>query len=174
MPPQPHWYALLPALRVALAELDSPALDRAMVEELFGLSRRAAIRLMARVRPPRPGTANVLKREELLGWLDRLEATRPVTDAVARRRELGARLARAAREAEARTAPVAVPAQEEAAAGWPAGIALPAPGLLTIGFGSGEELLGRVLALAELAASDYPAFQARLATSQGPEKEGQP
>ena len=159
----------MPALREALAALDTPALDRAMVEQLFGVSRSGAIRLMARVQRPRPGAANVLDREKLLGWLDRLQATRPVAGAVERERRLRAGLARAAREAEAR-ATVVVPAptqgpdssESNEAAGWPAGVTLPEPGLLAIRFGSAEELLGLVFALAEAAAGDYGAFRARL------------
>ncbi len=184
VPPNPSWYAHLPAIRAALAELDTPALDRAMVEQLFALSRRQAIRLMAQVRPaqpPRHGVATVVARAELLGWLDRLLAHRPVQGSVQnavqgalrRRAALRSELAAAAREAEARRTPVVsvtapvthptpAPTPEDPAGDWPEGIALAAPGLLTLRFASPEHLLGLVLALAEEAAADYGGFQARL------------
>ena len=188
MPPPPSWYAHLPAIRAALAELDTPALDRAMVEQLFALSRRGAIRLMAQVRPaqpPRHGVATVVARAELLGWLDRLLSRRPVHSAVQgpvqnavqgalrRRAALRSELAAAAREAEARHTPVVsvtasvthpapAPTPEDPAGGWPVGIALAEPGLLTLRFASAEHLLVLVLALAEEAAADYGEFQARL------------
>ncbi len=182
VPPPPSWYAHLPAIRAALEELDTPALDRAMVEQLFALSRRGAIRLMAQVRPaqpPRHGVATVVARAELLGWIDRLLSHRPVQNAVQgalrRRAALRSELAAAAREAEARHTPVVpvtasvtypapapTPEDPDPAAGWPEGIALAAPGLLTLRFASPEHLLGLVLALAEEAAEDYGGFQARL------------
>jgi hypothetical protein len=144
---------------VQLGALDSPALDRSMVEELFGLSRRGAIRLMAQIQRPRPGTANVLDREKLVAWLDRLERTRPVADAVRRQRQIQVELAQAAREAEARSTPVTPAPPSD---GWPEGITLPEPGVVALRFRSAEHLLGLVLALAEQAAGDYGGFQARL------------
>ena len=195
VPPPPSWYAHLPAIRAALEELDTPALDRAMVEQLFALSRRGAIRLMAQVRPaqpPRHGVATVVARAELLGWIDRLLSHRPVhrpvhkpvqgpvqnavQGALRRRAALRSELAAAAREAEARHTPVVsvtasvthpapAPTPEDPAAGWPEGIALAEPGLLTLRFASAEHLLVLVLALAEEAAEDYPRFQRRLERS---------
>ena len=194
VPPNPSWYAHLPAIRAALEELDTPALDRAMVEELFGLSRRQAIRLMAQVRPAQParhGVATVVARAELLGWLDRLLSHKPVhrpvqgsvqgpvqgsvqnavQGALRRRAALRSELAAAAREAEARHTPVVpvtasvtypAPMPENPAGGWPEGIALAAPGLLTLRFASAEHLLGLVLALAEEAAGDYAGFKQKL------------
>ena len=122
MPPQPSWYAYLPAIRAALGEFDTPTLDRVMVEDLFGLSRRQAIRLMAQVRPaqpPRHGVAAVIARAERL---DRLVSHKPVhkpvqgpvqgpvqnavQGALRRRAALRSELAAAAREAEARHTPV--------------------------------------------------------------------
>ncbi len=165
MPPKPSWHGRLPALRDTLAALDSPVLDRALIEQLFAVSRRAAIRLMAQVQPPRPGVANVLDREKLLAWLDRLHATRPVADAVGRQRRLETELARAAREAEARATAVALPShhpEPDEATGLPAGVTLPEPGLLAIRFGSAQQLLGCVLALAKQAAGDYGGFRERV------------
>ena len=169
MPFPPRWHGHLPALREAVAALETPALDRGMIEQLFGISRSGAIRLMARVERPRAGAPNVLDREKLLAWLDQLAATRPVVGSVERERRLRAELARAAQEAGTRaTAVVSVPmsgpdsSESNEAAGWPAGVTLPEPGLLAIRFSSAEQLLGCVLALAEAAAGDYGAFRARL------------
>ena len=83
----------------------------------------------------------------------------PPRGEIARRRRVRAELADAAREAVARATPVVLPAP---GTGWPDGVALDAPGVLTIRFGSGGELLGTVLALADQAARDYTGFEARL------------
>jgi hypothetical protein len=153
--------ARLPHIRAQLEELHSPALDRAMIEELFGLSRRSAIRLMAPLGKAEPGKAMLIKRARLLAMLDDLLLTRPVQGEIARKRELREKLAALEREAQPRTTTISsVPLDPEQA--WPPGITLEAPGVLTIRFASPEELLGAVLALAEDAAGNYESFAARL------------
>ncbi len=162
---QPHWHRRLPAIRAELATLETPSLDRALIEQLFGFSRRQAIRLMATIEKPRPGIATVIARDRLLATLDRLLATKPVQHEIARKRQLQDQLAAIEREALSKAAlitpppPRAGPGNEVA---WPHGITHDVPGILTIGFGSAEELLGRVLALTEDAAGNYEAFRARL------------
>jgi hypothetical protein len=154
--------ARLPAIRAQLEELHSPALDRAMIEALFQISRRSAIRLMAALGKPEPGKAMLIKRSRLLAMLDDLLLTRPVQGEIARKRELREKLAALEREAQPRTTTISsVPL--DPGHGWPAGVTLDAPGALTIRFSSPEELLGAVLALAEDAAGNYESFRARLA-----------
>jgi hypothetical protein len=159
----------LPAIRSAVAALDSPALDRAMIEELFGLSRRSAVSLMASLGKPEPGKAMLVRRTRLLATLDGLLATRPVQGEIARKRELREKLAALEREARPRTTPITPPPADPIgpAQAWPAGITLEAPGVLTLRFSSAEELLGAVLALAEDAAGNYEGFLSRL----GPQAE---
>jgi hypothetical protein len=174
MPRAAHWLARLPEVRALAAALDSPLLDRGMIEELFGVSRRQAVRLMNGITPPRPGRATLLPREQLLAWLDALAAARPVRGELARRRhlqaELRAGLAAGRREAGG-SRPIAAPPPPDDA-GWPGGITLDAPGVLRIRFDSPEELLGRVLALAEDAAGDYTRFAARFGAPKNPAEAG--
>ena len=129
-----------------------------MVEQLFQLSRRQALRLMVEVQPHHPGRATQLERGALLAYLDGLLARRPVQGEIERRRQLRASLTALEREAAARTTPV-LPAPPSPALALPEGVALLAPGRLEIRFASAEELLGRVLALAERAAGDFPSFK---------------
>jgi hypothetical protein len=154
--------ARLPQIRAQLEELDSPALDRAMIEELFEISRRSAIRLMASLGKPEPGKAMLVRRSRLLAMLDDLLATRPVQGEIARKRELREKLAALEREAQPRTTSITL-SPINPREPWPAGVTLDAPGALTIRFSSPEELLGAVLALAEDAAGNYESFAARLA-----------
>ena len=158
----PNWHQRLPAIREELAALETPSLDRALVEQLFGFSRRQAIRLMATIETPRPGIAMVIARDRLLATLDRLLATKPVQGEIARKRQLEDQLAAIERAAQAKAARITPPPRAGNEAAWPHGITLDAPGRLTIRFGSAEELLGRVLALTEDAAGNYEAFRARL------------
>ena len=153
--------ARLLAIRAAVAELESPSLDRGMVEDVFGLSRRSAIRLMGSLGKPEPGKAMLVKRTRLLTMLDELLATRPVQGEIARKRELREKLAALEREAQPRTTPITPPSPDPTRA-WPQGVTLDAPGSLTIRFRSPVELLGVVLALAEDAAGNYESFAARL------------
>jgi hypothetical protein len=97
--------------------------------------------------------------------LDGLLATRPVQGEIARKRELREKLAALEREARPRTTLIAQPPVDPGQ-DWPAGITLAAPGVLTVRFGSPEELLGCVLALAEDAAENYAGFAARLASGE--------
>ena len=153
--------ARLPAIRFAVAELESPSLDRAMVEELFGLSRRSAISLMGSLGKPEPGKAMLIKSNKLLAMLDDLLATRPVQGEIARKRELREKLVALEREAQPRTTPITPPSPDPTQP-WPQGVTLDGPGALTIRFRSPIELLGVVLALAEDAAGNYESFAARL------------
>ena len=153
----PKWHARLPEIRAALDALESPTLDRAMVEELFALSRRQALRLMAGFLPHRKGRPSLLPRAALLASLDALLAKRPIQGEILRKRRLRESLRALELEARPRTAPVT-----PASLPWSEGVSFPAPGCLEIRFSTGEELLGRVLALAEEAARDFDGFMIRL------------
>lgn len=118
---------------------------------------------MATVVTPEHGKAMLIEdRDKLVAVLDQLLRSRPVRSEIARRRGLREKLAELEREARPRTTAI-VPLPSLPGQSWPQGIALARPGLLTIAFGSAEQLLGCVLALAEDAAGNYEAFAARLA-----------
>ncbi len=53
-----------------LEDLHAPALDRAMVEQLFGLSRRSALRLVDPLCKAEQGKAMLVRRTRLLAMLD--------------------------------------------------------------------------------------------------------
>ena len=165
VPATPAWQRRLPEIRAIVAELETTALDRAMIEELFQVSRRQAIRLMAAIaapsKRPRQGIATVVGRDRLLSWIDRLLASRPVAGEIARRRQVRAALAVLEQKARPRSIPIAMPGNREAEH-WPQGIRLAAPGALETRFSSAEELLGAVLALTGEAARDYEHFRARV------------
>jgi len=156
MPARPRWQAHLPEILSSLAEIKAPRLDRAAVEQLFSLSSRQALRLMARLEPPRNGVAGTVSRDSLAALLDELLARRAVQGEIKRRRELAASLRALEREAESRTAAIEAMGQ-----GWPEGVRV-VEGELCIAFRTPEDLLGRILAFTEAAASDLDGFAAKL------------
>ena len=165
MPPTPAWLARLPQIRAALARLDTPVLGRAEVEKLFGLRRRQALRLLTPLVRLQAGRTGLVERAALLAWLDSLQGKKPVVLEAARRqkldRSLELQLATLAREAEAHRRPVALPQTGEDGGSWPPGVNL-VPGELRIRYSGAEDLLGRILALTELAAADPDRFAAQL------------
>ncbi len=174
MPPAPAWLHRLAEIRAALERMDVPVLGRAEVETLFGLRRRQALRLLAPLATLEAGRTGWVERERLLGWLDGLQGRKSVVLEQARRQRLDealdrrlGELARARAREKELGRPVALPAPGPGNAGpWPPGVTLAAAeggAELRIRFSTAEDLLGRVLLLAEQAAGDPEAFAARLA-----------
>ena len=93
-----------------------------MVEQLFELPYRQAVRLMALVRRPRAREANLIPCEQMLAWLDKLLSTRPARDALERRRQLKSGLEAAVAagdwEEQARSITVTRAEADNGLAGW--------------------------------------------------------
>jgi len=155
MPPTPAWHGRIPQIRVALTALVAPALDRAQLQQLFGIECRRAQVLMAQIERPRQGRASRVRREALLAWLDLVEMHHGTGEEIARQLRLRARLAGEQRSAPALSIP---PPASASPLCLPRGITLEAPGELRLCFSSPGELLGAVLALTEQYARDPQAF----------------
>jgi hypothetical protein len=169
MPATPGWHAHLPAIRRTLAAMTAtPWLDRRAIERLFGLRARQANYLMRGLPGQRLGTAVVIEREALLAHLDALAEPRGLARAatfspVARKASvLEAIDALRRAERPRRITPPPPPPPAAANTPLPAGVRLTAPGELTLEFASPEELLGRILGLAQAASSNFAAFAASL------------
>ncbi len=183
MPAQPSWHARAAQIRRDLDRLAVPVLDRAAVEQLFGIERRTAQRLLRTLDGHVSSQVAVVTRASVIAMLDRLLAGKPVPAEAARKERLADALASLAQEAIPRTTAIeAVPAPPPGD-GWPEGVAVSAPvaasgsgpesgsesalGSLQIAFSTPEELLGRILALTEQAAEDYAGFVQRLKAASG-------
>jgi hypothetical protein len=165
MPATPGWHAHLPSIRRTLAAMTAtPWLDRRAIERLFGLRARQANYLMRAVPGRRLGTAVVIEREALLAHLDLLAeprgAARPETQRKASVLEAIDELRREQRPRRVLPPPPPPPAAEGTSL--PAGVHVSAPGELTLEFASPEELLGRILGLAQAAAANFAGFAASL------------
>ncbi len=179
MPAAPTWLPRLAEIRAALEQLDVPVLGRAEIERLFGLRRRQALRLLSPLATLEAGRTGLVERQALLAWLDSLAAKKSVALEIGRRqkldRSLKLHLQTLARQAEARRRAVELPepVDEE---NWPAGVTLASlsedGGELRIRYRRAEDLLGRVLALTELAAQDPGRFAARVEKHGGGQESG--
>jgi hypothetical protein len=163
MPAKPPWHAHAREIRRDLEKLPIPVLDRAAVERLFGIERRTAQRLLKTLDGHVSSQVAVVTREAVIAMLDRLLQGKPAQAAAARKERLADALSALAREAVPKTTAIATVAVPEATGAWPVGAGISAPGVFQICFNSPEELLGRILAVTELAAADYAGFAARFA-----------
>jgi hypothetical protein len=73
MPRPSTWRHRVPEILTALRTLDHSELERAQVEALFGLKRRAALRLMARFVSENHRGVWQVDRQRLIRWLQTLE-----------------------------------------------------------------------------------------------------
>jgi hypothetical protein len=160
MPSKPRWHADLAKIRATVASLPSPFLDRPAVERLFGLRRRGANYLMASLAGYRIGPAAVVSRETLLAKLDELGAERATRGQSLRK----ARVVEALDElrSQARPRKISAPPPRRPGSALPEGARISAPGELTLLFSTPEDLLGRLMGLAQSAAGDFAAFTAAL------------
>jgi hypothetical protein len=169
MPATPGWHAHLPTIRRTLTAMTAtPWLDRRAIERLFGLRARQANYLMRAVPGRRLGTAVVIEREALLAHLDRLDmgerrgAVRAAASSpVARKASVLEAIDALRREQRPRRVSPPPP-PPGANTSLPAGVRVAAPGELTLAFASPEELLGRILGLAQAAAADFADFATSL------------
>jgi hypothetical protein len=165
MPAKPRWHADLDKIRLEAAALPAPFLDRQAFQKLFGLRRRQAQNLMSILGGYRAGTSVVIGRQELLLNLDGLAGERgSKTEATRKARVVEALDALRSHARPKRIEPPPVPRPGSAL---PEGARISAPGELTISFSTPEDLLGRVLGLAQSAAGDFAAFAAGLSSEEG-------
>jgi hypothetical protein len=88
-----------------------------MIERLFALSRRSALRLMAPLCKAELGKAMIVRRNRPLGMFDTFAATRAAQGEIVRKRELRENLAVLKRQAQPRTTRITPPpAADEASA----------------------------------------------------------
>jgi hypothetical protein len=160
MPAKPRWHADLNNIRTSITSLPSPFLDRPAIEKLFGVKRRQANNLMRGLGGYRIGRAAVVGREDLLLKLDQMAGPRGYLAQVERKARVVETLDAVRNQARPRR--VSPPPPRRAGSTLPAGARISAPGELTISFTSPEDLLGRVMGLAQSAAGDFSGFAAGL------------
>ena len=173
MPAKPRWYANLASIRRSVAAMTAtPFFDRRAVEQLFGVKSRQAVNIMRELESLHLGSARVVRREELLLRLDQMAAPRGVPQAEMARK---AGLVSALDELRLKPRPRRIPPPVRVAgSALPAGVVIAAPGLATIAFDSPEDLLSRILFLAQSASADFAAFAASVDYQPGAASKEQP
>jgi hypothetical protein len=165
MPARPSWHANITAIRRSLTAMTStPFLDRSAIERLFGVRARQANYIMRGLPGRKLGNAIVVDREQLLLKLDDLAGPRGVALAETKRKASVIETLEALKR-EGRPRRITPPPIVEANVALPAGVRISAPGELTISYSSPEDLLGRVLGLAQAASLNFASFTAGLAFS---------
>jgi len=160
MPRQAEWFQELPAALEALKELITPVIDRATLERLLRIHRRAAIRLMHRFGGYQAGKTFLISRPALIRQLKSVAVSNAYLIETARRERLSAELDRTRRLSFARTVLIdaAPDRRERLLKDLPAGIHLK-PGELHIEFSDAEDLLRRLYELSQAMVSDFARFR---------------
>lgn len=152
MPTYPSYiHKLAGILKEARSPKPIPFFRRRDIQALFGLQKRQAINLMHRIGAIRVSREMAVDQRDLVRWLEQQLAA-PSTAAEWHRHEtVIERIVELKAETAARAIKIVLP-EGIPTTDLPAGISLN-PGLLTVAFGSPEELLERLFLLARVLAS---------------------
>jgi hypothetical protein len=160
MPAKSQWLANLPEIIRELELVQTPVVDRACVETVFGVGRRRAIQLMHEFGGYQAGKTFLLDRLALIGKLGAMVGGEGFYYESRRRQRLGRQLQSLAEVVKARRVVVAV-----GRGGWettvstlPEGVVASA-GRLVVEFSSREELATRLFAVVQALANDYESFE---------------
>jgi len=156
MPRRREWTSRLDVAVEELRSLPCPVVDRAAVEKLFGVSPRQALRILARMGAYRAGKGLQLGRDELVRRLEEMGRDETVVFESRRRERIAGLLEQVRRELAAKRVPIR--GARDGVKGLPEGVSV-RPGRLAIEYGTAEELLARLLELAQAIAVDYERFR---------------
>ena len=164
MPANPEWLLKVTDIQAQLDALDTPVVDRGMIERIFGVRRRRAIQLMHAFGGYQSGKTFLIERRELIEKLDELAQAPEFLYENRRRQKLTATLDEGwkMRAAHAIRIPVAADSCYRSMADLPAGVCL-ADGRLIVEFAGVEDLLSKLYELAQAAANDFERFSAAAA-----------
>jgi hypothetical protein len=164
VPAKPNYFHRLSDALALIQQLDSELVDRRTVEELLGVSKTVAWRIMRRCGAQEgPGNTLICLRKDLAAALQRLQATGEFEREERRRNRLTTYLQRLAEMGLSRRTTVATQSQAWALIhsrfqNLPAGISL-TPKNLTIEFTSADEFLQRIGAVIFALQNDYESIR---------------
>jgi hypothetical protein len=119
-------------------------IDRTVLQKLFRVSPRTAVRLMNQFGGYQSGRTFLIGRENLMTALESVRAGDAFRQESRRRCRLEDDLDETRRSLRARQVKLAVASDSRSAASLPSGMRIVRSGVLEVQFGSGEELLGRL------------------------------
>jgi hypothetical protein len=160
MPHQAEWFQEVPSALEALGQLTTPVIDRATLERLLCIHRRAAIRLMHRFGGYQAGKTFLISRAILIRQLKSVAVSNAYLIETARRERVSAELDRTRRLSFARNVRIdaAPDRRERLLKDLPLGIHLK-PGELRIEFSDAEDLLRRLYELSQAMVYDFAQFR---------------
>lgn len=162
MPDQPTWIHRLPEILAWLESDEAPPfLNRGLLEGVFRLHRRQALRLMEKAGGYQAGRTYLIDRRQLAEFLRRRD-TGKVEQAALRKVRLADRIDESRRQVEARRVRIRVDPNLENPAPHsplPAGIESVADDRIEIRFFGAEDLLSKVASLAAFAAHEPARFR---------------
>lgn len=166
MPAKPQWLLKIPSLLEQLRALDAPVVDRSVCERVFGVRRRRAVELMHSFAGYQSGNTVLLDRLELIRQLEDLEASPEFAYERRRKARLAENLEKLQRYRAA--ASVQIPVLPVCEATLPDGVVLEHDRMI-VEFTGVEQLLGRLYAVARVAAGNFEAFRTAVDASRGPD-----
>jgi hypothetical protein len=157
----------LPEIVARLEALDTPVVDRAIIERLFSVGRRHAIQLLHQFGGYQSAQSFLVDRGAFVRQLQALRAGEDFATECGRRERLLERLDEAGRRAPA--AAIRIPVTAESLSRTmrrlPEGVHLE-PGRLQVDFAGAQELLARLFDLAQAVANDFDAFRTHIESGQ--------
>lgn len=162
MPQVPCWYGRIPEILSLLRTSSAPPLlDRPAVEQLFGVSRRQAIRILHLANGYQVGKTFIVEREALAQFLSKIQRTGAVREFRARKQRVVTALNEVANYVEAQRVEIRPRPKtlNQRPSDLPAAVELVSPGKLQISYVDPEDLLARIAELAAAAANDFPTFR---------------
>jgi hypothetical protein len=160
LPAKPSWLLHIPEIRSLLADVSLPVVDRAVIQQVFGLGRRQAIELMRRFGGYQAGRTFLIARNDLIGKLDAMVGGEEYEREAARREKLTTAIenVRRTRQTEAVRIPVSSAVFSCRMENLDPDVHLRA-GKLEIDFNDPVDLLGKLFALTQAVANDYSGFE---------------
>lgn len=128
-----------------------PFFRRRDIEALFGLKKRQAVNLMHRIGAVRVSRELAVEQRELIRWLERMMSDSSVEVEQRRHDAVIERIVELKAEAAARSIKIVLP-DGKPPPDLPDGVSL-RPGLLSVSFDSGQQLLERLFLLARVLAT---------------------
>ena len=165
MPAKPQWLLRLPQIIEALESMITPVVDRASIEQLFGVSRRRAIQLLHRFGGYQAGKTFLVERQELLPQLKAIRDGEAFSREAKRRHRVLRELDEISRLQKARAVKIRVSREDVAKArGLPEGVRVE-PGRMVVEFEGMDQLLSRLFELSQSALRDFAIFENAVTSS---------
>jgi hypothetical protein len=160
MPAKAAWLLEVPRILDELTGLEAPVVDRTVFERIFHVRRRRAIQLMHHFGGYQVGKTFLVERHALMDSLAEVRDGAEFRGESQRKERLAKLLDELRKHRKAAAISIAVndDSFSRTMVNLPDGVSF-APGALEVRFGSTEELLSKLFALAQAIANDFEAFE---------------